>query len=134
MAQKKFSLSQTVNANGVIKKVYANITCEESEIDTVLNMLEGEWTVMIEHKSGGSDATVASYNLLERVTFRAEGKANMSGAIFASNGGLVIKNGLSQDEITDVIALLHPFIDDATKKPAYESIKPIVKAGARVNP
>lgn len=131
MAQKKFSISQKVNANGVVKIIYTNVTCEESEIDSILAMLEGEYTVMIEHKKGGSDAVVAVYNLLERVTFRAEGKSNMSGAIFANNGGLVVKNGLSTDEITNTIAALHPFIDDATKKPAFETIKPILKAGAR---
>lgn len=131
MAQKKFSISQKVNANGVVKTVYATITCEESEIDSILAMLEGEYTVMIEFKKGGTDAVVASYNLLERITFRAEGKSNMSGAIFASNGGLVVKNGLSVDEITNTISALHPFMDDATKKPAFETIKPILKAGAR---
>ena len=131
MAQKKFSVTQKVNANGVVKTVYSTITCEESEIDSILAMLEGEYTVMIEFKKGGTDAVVASYNLLERITFRAEGKANMSGAIFASNGGLVVKNGLSTDEITNTIAALHPFMDDSTKKPAFETIKPILKAGAR---
>lgn len=131
MAQKKFAVKQKVNVNNVSKIIYANIVCEESEIDSVLTMLEGEYSVMIEDRKGGSDAVVTSYNLLERVTFRAEGKANMSGAIFANNGGLVIKNSINADEVAAIIELLHPFEDDATKKPDYNSIKPLIKAGAR---
>ena len=101
MAQKKFTVKQKVNTNGVERNVYANITCEETELDALLAMLEGEYTVMAELKSGGTSTAVTAYNLLSRVTFRAEDKANMSGAIFASNGGLVIKNSLSVDAVTD---------------------------------
>lgn len=130
MAQKKFQISQRVNLNGVLSNRYATVVCDETEIDSVLATLEGEYSVMVEHASGGSDAVVASYNLLQRITFKAEGMANMTGAIFASNGGLAIKNNLSIDELTDVVAQLHPFTDDISKKPSRDSIKPVVLAGA----
>lgn len=132
MAQKEFTVKQKVNANGVIRNAYATVVCEESEINSIVGMLEGEYTVMAEHSKGGSDAQVNAYNLLTRATFKAEGKANMQGAIFASNGGLVIKNGLSVDEITNILSLIHPFKDDSTKKPDFNTIKPVITAGARV--
>lgn len=128
---KKYSINQKVNCNGVTKIVYASVVCAESEIDSILAMLEGQYTVMAELKKGGTDAVVSSYNQLPRVTFKAEGKKNMSGAIFASNGGLVIKNGLSVDEIAATVSTLHAFEDDISAKPEFNSIKPVITAGAR---
>lgn len=132
MANKKYTIHQTANCNGVKKDVYASVTCAESELDSLLALLEGSYIVMGEVKRGGTDAVVSTYNQLPRVTFKAEGKKNMSGAIFASNGGLVIKNGASVDEIAGVISTMHLFEDDIAAKPDFASIKPVVTAGARV--
>lgn len=134
MAQKKFKISQKANANGVVKYSSSVITCEETEIDTVLATLEGEYTVYIEHTSGGSDALVTNYNLLERVTFAAEGKANMRGGIYGSNDGLIIKNSISPDDLRDIVIQLHPFEDDSTKKPSATSVRPVINPGAYIAP
>ena len=132
MAIKKYTISQTVKCNNVEKKVYATITCNESELDAFLATLEGQYIVMGEVKRGGTDANVTSFNLLPRITFRAEGKKNISSAIFANNGGLVVKNGISVDEFAGIISAMHLFEDDATLKPDYTSIKPLITAGARL--
>lgn len=132
MAIKKYTISQTVKCNNVEKKVYASITCNEAELDAFLATLEGEYIVMGEIKRGGTDANVTSFNLLPRITFRAEGKKNISSAIFANNGGLVVKNGISVDEFAGIISAMHLFEDDATLKPDYTSIKPLITAGARL--
>lgn len=130
MAQKKFKLTQKVNLNGVIKTVYSSIVCDETEIASFLAHLEGEYTVMVEHSSGGSDAVVASYNLLERVTYGAEGKANMRGGIYASGTGLAIKNSSNADEVSTTLSAMHLFEDDSTKKPSATSIRPVITQGA----
>lgn len=131
MAIKKYTISQTANCNGVTKTVYSSITCNESELDAFLATLEGTYIVMGEVKRGGTDAVVASYNQLARVTYKAEGRKNIGGAIFASNGGLIIKNGVSVDELAGIISVMHLFEDDMTLKPEYNSIKPVITAGAR---
>lgn len=132
MSIKKYTISQTAKCNNVEKKVYASITCNEAELDAFLATLEGEYIVMGEIKRGGTDANVTSFNLLPRITFRAEGKKNISSAIFANNGGLVVKNGISVDEFAGIISAMHLFEDDPTLKPDYTSIKPLITAGARL--
>lgn len=130
--QKQFSIRQNAKLNGVPKTIYANVVCEESELDSLLATLEGEYVVMGEVRKGGSDADVKSYNLLERVTYRADGKKNISGAIFANNGGLVMKENTTVDSLTAIVSELHPFIDDPSLKPDYNTVKPLLKSGARI--
>lgn len=131
MAQKKYTIKQKVNASGVTKNVTANVVCEEAELDALLATLEGQYTVMAELKSGGNDTQTNSYNLLSRVTMKAEGSEAVFGSIFASNGGLVIKNTINADELTTIISSMHPFVGFPTLKPSYSSIKPVILAGAR---
>lgn len=130
MAQKTFNIRQTVNLNGAISNRFATVVCEETEIDSILATLEGEYTVMVEHVSGGSDAVVSSYNLFAKATFKAEDTKNMIGGIYPSNGGLVIKNTIGPDDMTAILQNIHPFVDNSTKKPLASSIKTSIYAGA----
>ncbi len=129
MAQKKFQIKQKVNLGDSVKTAYATVVCEENEIDTLLAVMPGEITVMIEHKSVGNDNTVASYNVLERVTFKAEGRDNTSSGIYGSNGGLIVNNNIDSDAITNILVAMHPFTVDSTLKPLRSSVRPIILAG-----
>lgn len=135
MAQKKFNIKQETNlADGTSKFSSAWVTCDETEIASFLALLEGSYTVMVEHSSGGSDSPVTSYNILEKVGMKAEGRANTFTGIYGSNGGLVVSNTTDADSLSAVLTPMHLFEVDATLKPLASSIRPVLLAGASEAP
>ena len=129
MAIKEFKVTQNVMINGALVTRFTKIECEESDIASFTAILEGEVIVYEEKSRAGSSTTsVPSYNLLQRVTFKGDVK-NTFGGVYGSGNGLVIKNNINSDEITNILAPMHLFIGHPSAKPIASTIKPLILAG-----
>lgn len=128
---KKHIISQNVLANGV--QTYSSVTlyADEADIAPLVAIMEGKVTVFQEVSSSGTEANVASYDLLTRVSGKAQDTIAGFGTIFPSNRGLIIKNGKSPDEITAIFEAMNFIPDYPAKKPVVGSVKIVTKNGSR---
>jgi hypothetical protein len=115
MAAKQYRLTQRVNLNGAMTTVSAFITCEATELDAFLGLLEGEVTVFEELKKVGvADTLVNSYNRISKISLPAEGGRF---AMIKPKGSLIVKNSVGVDDVTSACKLFHPFPDAPAVKP-----------------
>lgn len=128
---KKHIISQVATLNGV--PTYASVTlyADEADIPALTAIMEGKVTVFQEISTSGSDANVASYDLLTRVSGKAQDTIAGYGSLFPTNRGLIIKNGKSPDELTAIFENMNFIPDYPAKKPAVGSVKVTTKNGSR---
>ena len=129
---KKFLVQQKVKLTGVdyysTAVVYAT---SASELSPFLALLEGEYTVMEEALKGGTATNVTNYDLLTRVSAKAEDTISGYASIFPSQRGFAITNGKSADDIEASLIAVNMFADYPSKKPAVGSVKIVTKNGAK---
>ena len=126
MANKKYRVVQKVTVNGATKYASMSIVCENTELDAIKDLLEGEITVyeQVGDPVGSATQNVIDYNLLSRVSL-SDG-AETKKTFFASNP-LILKNTKNVDEVAAAFGATHPFLTKPAEKPAR--VTPVVLPG-----
>lgn len=130
---KKFLVQQKVKLNGV--DYYASATVyagSAAELSSFLALLEGEYTVMEEALKGGTATNVTNYDLISRISAKAEDTVSGYGSIFPNNRGFAVTNGKSADDFEAALVAVNMFADYPTKKPLPGTVKIVSKNGAKV--
>jgi hypothetical protein len=121
MAQKEYSISQSVNLNGQIQSRTFNYYGELDDVTAIVELLEGLVKVKEVISTTGTNTTpVTTANFAKSISMYPASDVYVPAAYIRSfdKRALILKNTKNIDEIKAVLALVTPFRGNAVAKPA----------------
>ncbi len=128
MAIKTYNVTQHVNLNGVKKSTSFRFTGEQTELEGLLALLEGGYTVTEQNdtlsNTAGSENLVTSYKRSTRIGMSA--KTSEGHPVYATikpfQGSIYFKQTADSSDIEAVFANAHPFPLAPTVKPQVVTV------------